>query len=108
MSPLPRILTLRLKEGWWQQIRQGIKTEELRADTTFYRRMLIGRDYDEIHLWLGYPPKTELSKRLRFAWRGAQIVVRQHPFFGPHPVSMITIDLSAPLEIPSSPQPALL
>jgi len=105
----PRILTLRLTTGWWQQIQQRQKSAELRINSPFYRRLLIGREYDEIHLWLGYPPKTDTSKRMRFAWRGVvdlpQVI---HPHFGPAPVDLLSIDLTAPLEIPAPDSPRLL
>ena len=108
MSTPTRILTLRLKSGWWQQIQQRQKSAELRINSSFYRRLLIGREYDEIHLWLGYPPKTDTTKLMRFAWRGAQRITRQHHFWGPDPVDVISIDLTAPLEIPLSSSPSLL
>lgn len=109
MSTSPRILTLRLKEGWWRQIQQGLKQEELRLDTPFFRKQLIGRKYDEIHLWLGYPPKTETSKRMRFAWRGVSERKQvKHPHFGPQPVDLLAIDLSARIDIPDDAQTRLL
>ena len=108
MSTPTRILTLRLKGGWWQQIREGSKKEELRLASPRYIRQLLDREYDEIHLWLGYPPATDTSKLMRFAWRGAQRMTRQHPFWGPDPVDMISIDLTAPLEIPPLDQSVML
>lgn len=108
MSTPTRILTLRLKAGWWHQIRERTKLEEFRPASPRYIRQLLDREYDEIHLWLGYPPKTDLSKRMRFAWRGAQRITRQHHFWGPDPVDVISIDLTAPLEIPLSSSPSLL
>jgi len=99
----PRILTLRLKSGWWNQIRERSKTQELRSASPFYLRMLVGREYDEVHLWLGYPPKSDTSKLMRFAWRGPVRHQRmQHPHFGPDPVDLLSIDLTAPIEIPST------
>ncbi|MBK8037680.1 MAG: ASCH domain-containing protein [Verrucomicrobiaceae bacterium] len=109
MSTSTRILTLRLKEGWWRQIQQGLKSAELRLNTPFFRKQLIGREYDEIHLWLGYPPKTDTTKRMRFAWRGvADLPQVIHPHFGPQPVDLLAIDLSAPIEIPKAEQQSLL
>lgn len=108
MSAPCRILTLRLKTGWWNQIRDGSKLHELRLATPRYRRQLLGREYDEIHLWLGYPPRDDHSKLMKFAWRGASLVTMQHPHFGASPVELISIDLSAPLSKPSDPQGAVL
>jgi hypothetical protein len=103
-----RILTLRLTAGWWNQIREGSKTEELRLASPFYLRMLVGREYDEVHLWLGYPPKTDTSKLMRFRWRGpVRHLHMQHPHFGPAPVNLLGIDLTHPIEIPTSPEQLL-
>jgi hypothetical protein len=90
----PRILTLRLKTIYWNQIAAGTKREELRLANPRYIRQLLSRDYDVIHLWLGYPPATEATKLLRFAWRGARRIRRQHEHFGPTPVDLIAVDLS--------------
>jgi hypothetical protein len=93
----PRILTLRLKTIYWNQIAAGTKREELSLANPRYIRQLLSRDYDVIHLWLGYPPATEKKKLLCFSWRGARRIRRQHEHFGPEAVDLIAVDLSAPL-----------
>jgi hypothetical protein len=90
----PRILTLRIKAIYWQQIDAGTKSEELRIANPRYIRQLLTRDYDVIHIWLGYPPATDTAKLLRFAWRGAKRIRRQADHFGPTPVDLIAVDLS--------------
>jgi hypothetical protein len=55
------VLTLRLKAKWWDKIASGEKTVEMRLANDYWRKRLIGRHYDEIHIWKGYPPKTDSS-----------------------------------------------
>ena len=62
MSEPKRILTLRLKSKWWTRIKLGDKTEELRLATDYWRKRLVDREYDEIHIWLGYAKKTDLGR----------------------------------------------
>ena len=88
-----KVLTLRLKAKWWNQIKDGTKSVELRLATDYWRKRLIGREYDEIHLWCGYPPKSDTSKLLRRRWR---LVAKErilHAEFGPEPVEVFCIDV---------------
>ncbi|WP_417744770.1 hypothetical protein [Rosistilla oblonga] len=92
-----RILTIRLKGKWWDQIDSGEKTEELRLQTDYWRKRLIGREYDEIHLWHGYPPKTDTSKLLCRRWNGVTACTETHEEFGEDPVALFAIDVSEPI-----------
>lgn len=101
MADEKKILTLRLKAKWWHQIASGEKTVELRLATVYWRKRLIGRHYDEIHLWLGYPPKTDTSKLLRREWR---LIAKErvlHEEFGPHPVEVFFIDVGKAVDSPN-------
>lgn len=93
-----RILTLRLKTKWWDQIAIGAKTVELRLATDYWRKRLVGQHYDEIHLWKGYPPKTQTEKLLRRKWRMIAKERILHEEFGPEPVDVFVIDVGAPAE----------
>lgn len=59
---MSKILTLHLKKKWWDKIASGEKTIEYRLATQYWLKILMGKDYDEIHLWLGYPKKTDREK----------------------------------------------
>ena len=89
-----KILTLRLKKKWWDQIANGQKTVELRLATDYWRKRLIGKQYDEIHIWCGYPPKTDTSKLLRRRWRLVTLCEVVHEEFGDKPVAVFAIDVS--------------
>lgn len=93
-----RILTLRLKAKWWHQIASGQKTVELRRFTPHNRRLLESREYDEIHLWLGYPSKSEVSKRLKRKFVSCNLDTILHEEFGSEPVMVFVIDVSQPVD----------
>ncbi len=86
-----KVLTLRLKAKWWDQIASGAKTAELRLVTDYWKKRLVGRSYDEIHIWKGYPPKTDTSKLLVRPWRGVTTDSIVHEEFGPNPVDVFFI-----------------
>jgi len=88
-----RILRLNLKRKWWEQIRDGVKTVELRLATDFWRKRLIGKHYDEIHLCLGYPKRDDESRTLRRKWRGVAKETVLHEEFGNSPVEVFAIDV---------------
>lgn len=66
----PRVLTLALRRKWFDQVRAGIKTEEYRLDNEYWRRRLIGRQFDLLVLTLGYPSRDDHSRRIVLPWRG--------------------------------------
>lgn len=88
-----RILRLNLKRKWWEQIRDGEKTVELRLATEYWRKRLIGREYDEIHLCLGYPKRGDEIRTLRRKWRMVAKERVLHEEFGPEPVDVFCIDV---------------
>lgn len=91
-----RVLRLNLKGKWWDQIAAGEKTVELRLATPYWRKRLVGRTYDEIHLLKGYPPKSDTSKLLVRKWRMVTAETVVHEEFGPEPVEVFVIDVAEP------------
>lgn len=92
-----RVLRLNLKRKWWEQIRDGYKTVELRRATDFWRKRLIGQHYDEIHLCLGYPKRGDESRTLRRKWRCVAKETVLHEEFGHIPVDVFVIDVGCPI-----------
>lgn len=88
------VLVLHLKGKWWDEIASGRKTVELRLANEYWRKRLIGRHYDEINLWRGYPPSTDRSKLLRRKWRLVTLCTVVHEEFGVNPVDVFVIDVS--------------
>ncbi len=91
-------LHLSLKAEYFNAIRDGIKREEFRLMTLYWVRRLHGRQYDAIHLTLGYPARDDHARHLHRSWRGFTVKTITHPHFGPDPVKVFSIDVSTPLE----------
>jgi len=89
-----RILLLRLKSKWWDEIASGRKTVELRLRTEYWQKRLVDKKYDEIQIWKGYPPGTETEKLLRRKFSGVVETSITHEEFGPDPVEVFEIDVS--------------
>ena len=91
-----RTLTLPLKSIYFNQIKSGEKPEEYRLCTPYWARRLVGREYDQIVLTLGYPKAYDTERRLVRPWRGFTIKTLQHPHFGAKPVTVYAIDVRKP------------
>lgn len=88
-------LVLPLKAVYFEEIRQGTKVEEFRERTPYWRRRLEGRTFDRVVLTNGYPKAGDDSRRLVREWRGFRETTITHPHFGPEPVDVFAIDVSA-------------
>lgn len=86
-----RTLTLSLKREYFEAIRDGIKWEEFRRCTPYWRKRLEGKQFDLIELTLGYPARGDHERRLVRLWRGFTIKTITHPHFGPDPVEVFAI-----------------
>jgi len=65
-----KVLTLALKGKWFNQVKLGEKGCEFRLVNDYWTKRLKGREYDKIVLTLGYPKKSDASRRLEFPWNG--------------------------------------
>ena len=88
-----RVLKLHLKRKWWEQVKSGEKIIELRLATNYWKKRLVGRVYDEVHLYLGYPKKGDKSRLLRKRWTGIAKETVLHEEFGEQPVEVYVIGL---------------
>jgi len=84
-------LHLPLKGIYFDLIKSGEKVEEYRQVTPFWAKRIEGREYDQIELAKGYPPKSDTSRRLIRPWRGYRKTTIMHPHFGPDPVEVYAI-----------------
>jgi hypothetical protein len=87
-------LTLNLKGQYFDQIKNGTKTEEYRLRKPFWAKRLEGRHYGQIIIVRGYAAKGDQEKRIERPWRGFAIKTIIHPHFGPDPVSVYAIKVS--------------
>lgn len=98
-----RKLTLPLKAEYFDAIRDGIKTEEYRLDNAYWQRRLLRKtefgtlaaSFDSIVLTKGYPKAGDSERRLELPWRGWSRKTITHPHFGPDPVAVFAIDVTA-------------
>jgi len=88
-----RVLTLPLKAVYFNQIKDGSKREEYRLCTPYWAKRLIGREYDQIVLTLGYPKRDDAERRLVRQWRGFTIKTINHHHFGAEPVKVYAINV---------------
>lgn len=88
-----KILKLNLKRQWWEQIRDGVKTSELRLVNDYWTKRLVGKEFDIIELCLGYPKKGDMDRIFYRHWNGFTIETITHEEFGPDPVEVFAIDV---------------
>lgn len=89
-------LILPLKAEYFDAIRDGTKTEEFRLRNDYWRKRLLGRTFDRIVLTKGYPRRADAARRMIMPWRGYTYRTLTHPHFGPEPVEVFAIKVSAP------------
>lgn len=88
-----RALVLHLVKRYWEQIRDGIKTEEYRLRTMYWRLRLENREYRTICLYHGYPARHDLSRLIVRPYKGYSVRTLQHDHFCPAPVEVFVIKL---------------
>ena len=86
-------LVLNLKKEYFQEINLGIKTEEYRLCTPYWKKRLENKKFENIIIRLGYPKKGDKEKELNFPYRGYEIKIITHPHFGNDPVKVYAIKL---------------
>lgn len=62
-----RILHLTLYRKWFDQIWDGVKTEEYRDDTPYWAKRLDGKVFDEVWFTNGYDKNRPF---MRVEWKG--------------------------------------
>lgn len=88
---MPRVLHLPVMAQYFAEIKAGVKPFEFRLITNYWRTRLEGRDYDEVHIKLGYPKSGDSSRILIRPWCGYEEQVITHPHFGADPVQVFAI-----------------
>lgn len=87
-----KILKLAVKEQYFNEIKQGSKVEEYRLVKKYWSKRLL-KEYDEVHITLGYPRKDEKDKILKFKWSSYEVKTIQHEEFRTAPVQVYAIKL---------------
>lgn len=92
-----RTLHLNLKAEYFDAIKVGTKLFEYRRRTPFWTRIIEGKEFDQVLVKCGYPPRDSADRILARAWRGYEIQKITHPLFGPDPVEVFAIHVAVPL-----------
>lgn len=91
---MKRILHLPLKKIYFEQIKLGIKKEEYRLQNEYWSKRLENREYDEIHIKLGYPKHDDSERIIIVPWLGVtKKTINHEHFFGIADVFAIKIDI---------------
>lgn len=90
-------LTLPMKDVYFDQIAAGVKPLEYRLVNEYWTKRIVGRDFDRLVLMRRYPKGGGVlgETRLEMPWRGYEVQKITHPLFGPDPVEVFAIDVSA-------------
>lgn len=84
-------LQLAVKGEYFDGIKSGEKTEEYRLVNGYWRKRLVGRDFDRLIITKGYPKRDDASRRIECKYRGYEIKEITHPHFGSEPVEVFAI-----------------
>lgn len=79
---MKRVLHLPLKKIYFDQIKAGTKTEEYRLQNEYWAKRLEDREYDEIHIKLGYPKADDSERIIVLPWLGVTKKTIEHEHFG--------------------------
>lgn len=91
---MSKTLHLSLKKEYFDAIKAGTKPLEYRLVTPYWEKRLIGREYEQIVLTLGYPPAFDTDRRLTLPYQGYKMTNILHPHFGTWPVDVFAIDVT--------------
>lgn len=72
-TAIEKTLYLPLKAKWFYQIKDNRKPREYRLKNEYWEKRLVGKDYTQIILTLGYPKRDDHSRRIIKPWLGYEI-----------------------------------
>ena len=84
-------LHLNLKGEYFDQIKSGEKLYEYREQTSYWKKRLEGRLYDNIYIKRGYPKSDDKDNIIIRPWKGYLKRRIQHEHFGDDSVNVYAI-----------------
>ncbi|MDK9790127.1 ASCH domain-containing protein [Vibrio sp. D431a] len=93
-----KILHLNLKKQYFEDIRDKTKSHEFRLYNDYWKKRLEGRDYDEIHIKMGYPKSDDYSRIVVRPYLGFEVKTIVHEFFDNVPTKVFAIRVNEDLE----------
>ena len=94
-----KTLILPLKRKWFEAIKSGKKTEEFRLKNEYWKKRLVERHYDRIVITLGYPKRSDASRRIVMPYLGYSIKVVTSEEWGNEPQIVFAIRLNASVSL---------
>lgn len=88
-----KTLTLHVKKVYFDEIASGVKLDEYREITPYWKNRLLNNEYDAVEICSGYPKKDDTERRLRFEWDGYKLKTIRHKHFGEGKVNVFAISL---------------
>ena len=86
-------LRLAVKRVYFEQIRSGEKREEYRIINKYWRTRLVGKEFKNVVITLGYPKAGDLEREIIFPWAGFYTRRIKHEHFGDKTVHVFAITL---------------
>ncbi len=84
-------LHLHVKTEYFLAIKDGSKVDENRLVNDYWKKRLVGRNYDGVVIYNAYKPGAE--NRLEFPWNRWSVRTITHRHFGDKPVDVFAIHL---------------
>lgn len=88
-------LHLNLRGEYFDQIKEGTKIFEYRLDREYWRKRIVGKQYENLVLLRGYPRRGDLERTIKLPYRGYEMQKITHSHFGKDPVQVFAIILTA-------------
>lgn len=95
---MKKLLILNLCKIYYDEIKNGLKKEELREAKPYWVKRLENKKYDYIIIRCGYPKKNDKSKEMYFKYNGYTKKRTRHEHFGYKDLLVYSIDLSERIE----------
>jgi hypothetical protein len=90
-------LRMAVKTEYFNQIKSGEKIFEYRLFNEFWRKKLVGKNYDYLVITLGYPKAGDADKMIKVPYRGYDLQTITHKHFGDAPVNVFALRLTPSL-----------
>jgi len=87
-------LHLNLKKQYFEEIRDGEKLEEYRVYNDYWKKRLVGREYQNIQIKSGYPKSTDTSRIVTRPYMGYEVKTITHEFFNNVPTKVFAIKVN--------------
>lgn len=96
-----KTLHLNLKAEYFDAIVAGTKQFEYRLHTRRWRAIIEGKDFDQVLVKCGYPPRDSQDRISARKWLGYELQTITHPHFGSEPVEVFAIRVGVPIGVAS-------